>query len=180
MDLAAEDGVATITAQAIADKVGIAQPTVFRHFRTRDLILQAVIDWIAEHLLGMVGKIAAGTGQPEERLRRLIDQQLKFIVRHRGLPRLLFSERLHQENTRLKQSVRKIMDAYCTLVAGVLREGVETGAFRAELDADETARLMLALIQGLVMRWSISDFEFDLTGEAPALWRLLEPALLRT
>ena len=35
MDLAAEQGIKKVTTQAIADKVGIAQPTVFRHFKTR-------------------------------------------------------------------------------------------------------------------------------------------------
>jgi len=178
IELAASDGTGQITTQAIADRVGIAQPTVFRHFKTRDRILEAVIEWIARHLLGVVGSVAAGTGPADERLRRLLEQQLCFIAKHRGLPRLLFSERLHQENTHLKRSVSKIMDAYTSTLARLLGEGMEAGVFRADLDVEEAARLILALIQGLVMRWSIRDFAFDLPDEAAALWRLLEPALV--
>lgn len=179
IDLAAENDGGQITAQAIAERVGIAQPTVFRHFKTRDRILQAVIEWIARHLLGVVSSVAAGSGPADERLRQLLEQQLHFISKHRGLPRLLFSERLHQENAQLKGAVSRIMDAYTSTVAGLLREGIGSGVFRADLDADETARLILAMIQGLVMRWSIHDFHFELPNEAAALWRLLEPALLK-
>jgi len=178
IDLAAEDGSGQITTQAIADRVGIAQPTVFRHFKTRDRILEAVIEWIARHLLGVVASVAAGTGPADERLKLLVGQQLEFIARHRGLPRLLFSERLHQENTHLKRSVGRIMERYAATVAELLREGVDSGVFRADLDADESARLILALVQGLVMRWSIHDFEFELPNETEALWRLLAPALV--
>lgn len=177
MELAAEDGGREITAQAIADRVGIAQPTVFRHFQTRDRILEAVIEWIAGNLLGVISAVAASGGPADERLHRLLEKQLTFISRNRGLPRLLFSERLHQKSTHLKLSVRKIMDAYATTVSGVLREGIESGVFRRDLDAEETARLILALVQGLLMRWSISDFSFSLPNEMPALWRLLEHAL---
>jgi len=177
LELAAEHGSGQITAQAIADRVGIAQPTVFRHFRNRERILEAVIEWIARQLLGVVGGVAAGSGAADERLKTLLDRQLEFIGRHRGLPRLLFSERLHQENTRLKRSVGRIMDAYTATVAGLVREGVDAGAFRRDLDPQETAELVLALVQGTIMRWSVRDFEFDLPGQAPAIWRLLEPAL---
>ncbi len=177
IELAACDSGGPLSTQAIADRVGIAQPTVFRHFSTREKILQAVIEWIARHLLGLVGSIAAGSGSAAERLQHLVARQLEFISRHRGLPRLLFSERLHQDSSMLKASVGKVMDSWTRTVAGLIAEGREDGSMRAELDAEETARLVLAMIQGLVMRWSISDFEFDLPGQAQAIWRLLEPAL---
>jgi TetR/AcrR family transcriptional regulator len=178
IELAASDNSGQLSTQAIADRVGIAQPTVFRHFSTREKILQAVIEWIARHLLGLVGSIAAGSGTAAERLQQLIGRQLEFISRHRGLPRLLFSERLHQDSSMLKASVGKVMDGWTRTVAGLIAEGREDGSTRADLDPEETARLILAMIQGLVMRWSISDFGFDLPAQAAAMWRLLEPALV--
>ncbi len=177
VELAAEPGGRQITAQAIADRVGIAQPTVFRHFKNRERILEAVFEWIARKLLGVVSGVATSSGPADERLRALLEKQLGFVAGHKGLPRLLFSERLHQENTRLKQSVRRIMQAYAATVAEVIRDGIESGIFRSDLDPDETARMILALVQGTIIRWSVRDFEFDLAGQVPAMWRLLEPAL---
>lgn len=178
VELAAEPGGRQITAQAIADRVGIAQPTVFRHFKNRERILEAVFEWIARKLLGVVSGVATSSGPADERLRGLLEKQLGFVAGHKGLPRLLFSERLHEENTRLKQSVRRIMQAYAATVAEVVRDGVESGTFRSDLDPDETAQMILALVQGTIIRWSVRDFEFDLAGQVPAIWRLLEPALI--
>lgn len=177
VELAAKPGGQQITAQAIADRVGIAQPTVFRHFKSRERILEAVFEWIARQLLGVVSGVATGSGPADARLKTLLEKQLTFVAGHRGLPRLLFSERLHEENTGLKRSVRRIMNAYSSTVADVLRDGVASGVFRADLDSEETARMVMALVQGTIIRWSVSDFEFDLPGQVPALWRLLQPAL---
>lgn len=179
IELAAESHSGQITAQAIADRVGIAQPTVFRHFKNRDGILEAVAQWIARNLLGTVNSVATGTGPADGRLRLLLARQLSFVASHPGLPRLLFSERLHEENARLKQAVRTIMNDYTTILSGLLREGIVDGTFRSDLEVEQTARLILAMIQGLVMRWSIHDFEFDLPGQADVIWHLLERALTR-
>ncbi|QKT05026.1 TetR family transcriptional regulator [Ectothiorhodospiraceae bacterium 2226] len=178
LDLAGERGVKQLTTQAIAEKVGIAQPTIFRHFKTRDAILRAALEWIGKSLLAALTPILAGGGPADARLRQLLARQLQFISRRKGLPRLLFSERLHLEDPQLKAVVRRIMDAYTARVATLLSEGVAEGRFRADLDPEETARLIVALVQGQVMRWSLTDFDFPLAKQGEALWRLLGPALL--
>jgi AcrR family transcriptional regulator len=177
LDLAAEQGVKQVTTQAIADRVGIAQPTVFRHFKTRDAILRAALEWIGKGLLTVVTPILAGRGPADVRLRQLLTRQLQFISQRKGLPRLLFSERLHLEDPELKAVVRRIMENYTDRVSMLLAEGVAEGCFCSDLDTDETARLIVSLVQGLVMRWSITDFEMPLEAQGDAVWRLLEPAL---
>jgi TetR/AcrR family transcriptional regulator len=178
LDLAAERGVKQVTTQAIADRVGIAQPTVFRHFKTRDAILRAVMETVGSAMLAVATSVLAGRGSADQRLRQLLSRQLEFISRRRGVPRVLFSERLHHEDPQLKAVVRRLMDNYTLKLAGLIREGIAEGRFRAGLEPHETATLILALIQGLVMRWSISDFTLDLEAQGDAVWRLLEPALL--
>ncbi len=177
MELAAEQGVQRVTTQAIADRVGIAQPTVFRHFKTRDAIFAAAIDWLAMGLFKALGGFFAGSGPADERLRKLIATQLDFISKNKGLPRLLFSDRLHLESPSLKAAVQRVMNRYTEQIAGLIREGQESGCFRADLDPDETGRYVAALIQGLVMRWSVFDFGFLLKKEAVALWRFLHTAI---
>ena len=47
IELASEVGIAKMSTQAIADRVGIAQATVFRHFKTRNDIFRAVLEFVA-------------------------------------------------------------------------------------------------------------------------------------
>lgn len=144
MELAAEQGVKRVTTQAIADRVGIAQPTVFRHFKTRDAIFAAAIDWLAMGLFKALGVFFTGSGPADERLRKLIARQLEFISKNKGLPRLLFSDRLHLESPSLKAAVQKVMNRYTEQIANLIREGQESGCFRADLDPDETGRYVAA------------------------------------
>lgn len=177
LELAAEQGTKRVTTQAIADRVKIAQPTVFRHFKNRDAIFSAAIGFIAERLFKILEGDFNGKAPPDERLHSLISRQLAFIAAHKGIPRLLFSDRLHLESPQLKGAVQTVMQRYVERVAGLIEEGIETGAFRSDLDPQETGKWVITLIQGLVMRWSVFDFDFALEEESEKLWSFLSSAL---
>ncbi len=177
MDLAAEQGIKRVTTQAIADRVGIAQPTVFRHFKTRDAIFSAVIGWIAENLFKAISSGLNPDEQADEQLRKLIQRQLGFINKHRAIPKVLFSDFLHLESPKLKTSLQEVMNRYIKRVTQLLQQGKESGVFNKDLDVDQTARYIAALILGLVLRWSVYELNFSLEDEAESIWLFLQPVL---
>ena len=175
--LAAELGIKKVTTQAIADHVGVAQATIFRHFKTRDAIFSDSIEWLAGKLFQALSGCFSSKASADKRLQQLVSKQLGFISQHKGLPRLLFSDRLHLESPVLKQTVQKIMKRYTTEVTRLIQEGIETGHFRNDINAEKTAYYIAALIQGLVMQWSIFNFNFDLEAEADDLWIFIKQSL---
>ncbi len=178
LTLSAKLGVKKVTTQAIADHIGVAQATIFRHFKTRDAIFSEAIEWLASQLFQTLSDcFTDDTLSADLRLQKLIRKQLAFISQHKGLPRVLFSDRLHLESPILKKAVQTIMGRYTRKVAKLIEEGIESGYFRAEVDANKSALHIAALIQGLVMRWSIFNFDFDLAEEADDLWLFIDHAL---
>ncbi len=177
LSLAAEFGVKKVTTQAIADHVGIAQATVFRHFKTKDAIFAEAIGWLANKLFQVLASSFSMDATADVRLNLLITRQLRFISQHKGVPRLLFSDRLHLESPTLKKAVQEIMQRYISKVTSLLEQGVQSGCFRADLDTSKTAEYIAALIQGLVMRWSIFDFDFDLEKQADELYAFINMAV---
>ncbi len=59
----------------------------------------------------------------------------------------------------------------------MLVEGVEAGLFRSDLVSKDTARYLIALFQGLMMRWSVYDFEFSIEKEGQQVWRFYDIAI---
>lgn len=177
LNLMAETGTRDVTAQAIADRIGIAQPTVFRHFRTRDAIFRNALRFIANQILSILEVTMAGENQAEQSLHRLLHRQISVVSRNKGLPRLLFSDRLHLEDPDLKVIVRNVMDRYIKHVQYLIEDGQADGSFDREIDARKSAEFVAASIQGLMLRWSIYDFEFALEDESENLWDFIHAAL---
>ena len=177
LDLAARQGIAKVTTLAIAEHVGIAHATVFRHFKTREAIFSASLSWIVENMFAALEPVFTTDDPADARLKTLIFTQLQFVSEHRGLPRLLFSDRLHLESEDLKNIVKKAMNNFTNRITNLIDEGIEEGVFNQTVPSDNAAKYLIALFQGLMMRWSISDFEFHIENESEHLWKFYSAAL---
>jgi len=76
LTLAAELGVKKVTTQAIADHVGIAQATVFRHFKTRDEIFSGAIGWLATSMFEALSGCFSSSEPADVKLRLLVVRHL--------------------------------------------------------------------------------------------------------
>src|SRR3569832_2525416 len=56
-------GTGAVSAQRVANAVGITQPAVFRHFRTKESLWLAVMDWLEERVLAIYRNAGEDAGQ---------------------------------------------------------------------------------------------------------------------
>ncbi|MBL1436910.1 MAG: TetR family transcriptional regulator [Rhodobacteraceae bacterium] len=168
MRLAAELGPDRMTTQKLADAVGITQAAIFRHFPTKSEIWQAVADRIGSV---MPANITESDQPPLDRLRMIVQRQFEFIVKTPSIPAILYSRELHAENEALRKQFLEMITKRQALFAGLFKAAVDAGDIRPELDPEDAARLVLAFIQGMAMRWSMEERQFDLVADG---MRLLE------
>src|SRR3546814_12411700 len=88
IDLAAEQNPSDITTAAIAERMGLTQGALFRHFPTKDEILQAVLSWVAERLLARVDRAVDGAPSSLAALEAVFMTPVAFVAEYPGGPRL--------------------------------------------------------------------------------------------
>lgn len=74
--------------------------------------------------------------------------------------------------------MRQMMKAYAGRVAGLVIEGVEDGSIAPDTDPALLAQTVVTLIQGVVLRWSLFDYAFDLEDQADVILLLLRPSMV--
>lgn len=166
LDLAAKQGVDDVTTQDMAQAMGVTQGAVFRHFASKDAIWLAVMQWVREQLMGVLGRAAAQGRDPLDALQRMFFAHIDFIANHPAIPRVLMSEHLHGRNAVLRELVTEIMLGYEAKIAGLLQDAQTQGMARADLDAHAAATLYIGMIQGLVLQTSILHGKRTLAAEA--------------
>ncbi|MFO7541829.1 MAG: TetR/AcrR family transcriptional regulator [Thiobacillus sp.] len=166
LELAARQGVDDVTTQDMAQAMGVTQGAVFRHFPSKDAIWLAVMQWVRDRLMGVLGRAAAQGRDPLDALQRMFFAHIDFIVGHPAIPRVLTSEHLHGRSTLLRQLVTEIMLGYEAKIAGLLTDAQAQGLARADLDTQAAATLYVGMIQGLVLQSSILRGQRVLRSEA--------------
>lgn len=152
VELAAEQNPSDITTAAIAERMGLTQGALFRHFPTKDAILQAVMSWVTERLLARVDKAAQGAGSPLAALEAVFMAHVKFVSEYPGVPRMLFGELQRPGETLPKRIAQTLIQHYGERLRVLLARGKEHGELSPELDEEAAAMLFIGTLQGLVMQ----------------------------
>lgn len=166
IDLAAKNGVESVTTQDMADAVGLTQGAIFRHFPTKDDIWLAAINWVRRRLMSVVEAAAARSENPLEALEGIFLAHVSFVAKHPAIPRLVFSDYLQRRDSRLKQLIQEIITGYESRIAGLLGQAKAAGLARSDLDEGSAATLFIGMIQGLVLQSNIFAGRRSLLDEA--------------
>jgi TetR/AcrR family transcriptional regulator len=176
LKLAAERSPAAVTTADLAQAVGITQGAVFRHFESKEAIWLAVLDFVQQELLARLHAAASAHEQPLAALRAVFTAHVDFVVEHPGVPRVVFQELQHPEDTPLKARVRALMQGYRALISGLLQQAQAAKLLAPGVDLQAAAVLLLGSVQGLVMQSLISGKVEAMRALAPAVFDLFQQA----
>ncbi len=152
VELAGEQNPSEITTAAIASRMGVTQGALFRHFSSKDAILEAVMEWVADRLLARVETAATNADSPGSALEAIFHAHVNFVAEHPGIPRILFAELQRLEANSTKRMVQTLVRRYRKRLQNTLEQGCADGEFHTQLDVEAAAVLFLGSIQGLVMQ----------------------------
>ncbi|PCH72369.1 MAG: TetR family transcriptional regulator [Rhodobacteraceae bacterium] len=183
--LAGTHGPDRVTTQQLAQEIGISQPAIFRHFPTKSDIWLAVGKAVAAHVTfenmpGAGPGVGPGVGDdPLATLNGLIARHLGQIVQTPAIPAILFSRELHAENEPLRRHFETVMTNRRAGLAGLIARAQAAGQLDSYIPPEDLAALLLAVIQGLAMRWSLENQRFDLVAEGTRLIHILSRPVKR-
>lgn len=152
INLAAEQNPSDITTTAIAQRMGLTQGALFRHFPTKDAILEAVMTWVAERLLSRADRAAQNVTSPLAALEAVFMAHIDFVSEHPGVPRMLFGELQRPGETLPKRMVQTLIQRYGERLRHLLERGKAIGELDANLDIEAASVSFIGSIQGLVMQ----------------------------
>ncbi len=150
--LAAEQNPSDITTAAIAQRMGLTQGALFRHFPSKDAILESVMDWVARRLLARIDAAAVSATSPLAALEAVFLAHIEFVSEHPGVPRMLFGELQRPGDTLPKKVVQSLIRHYGERLQRLIEAGKAQGELDARLDTEAASVSFLGAIQGLVMQ----------------------------
>lgn len=172
IELAATQNPGEITTAAIAKHMGLTQGALFRHFPSKDAILQAVMEWVAERLLARVDQAAQAAASPLAALESMFMAHIDFVAQHPGVPRMLFGELQRAVDTPAKRMARTLIDRYGKRLSKLIELGKEQGELAQEVDTAAAATLFIGTIQGLIMQSLLAGNTKRMRADAPGAFAI--------
>lgn len=172
VELAGEQNPAEITTAVIAEKMGLTQGALFRHFPTKEAIFESVLSWVSGQLMRRVDRAIQEGGSAREKLERVFLTHTDFVATCPGVPRMIFGQLQRPGRTLPKQIVEKMLTEYGAKLREILETGIRDGEFAQGLDVEAAATLFVGSLQGLVLQSLVVDEPGRIANLAPRVFDL--------
>jgi AcrR family transcriptional regulator len=177
LELVASEGVKRLSIAAVARRVGLVPSGIYRHFPSKDAMLDAVLDLLDAKLQANVEAARKETSDSLHRLHDLFRRHIRFIREGRAFPRIIFSEEAVAARPQRKDRMWRIMGDYLAQIERMVREGQQQGHIDRQLQPGTAAMLFLGLIVPAGVVWHLTDGGFNLTQHAGRAWKVFHRVL---
>ena len=175
LELVGEHGVSALSIGSIAQKVGIVPSALYRHFKSKDEVLNAVLDSIKERLLQNAEQVTQEAPDALTGLKDLLMRHAQMLSENRAIPLIVFSDGVYAGHPKRKAMVAEIITSYLDKIQAIISEGKKTGEIRKDVDPATTSVMFIGIILPSVVIWNVTEGGFDIIEHAQKVW----PAFVR-
>jgi len=142
-----ERGVTSLTMANLAAELGVSPGAPFRHFASRDEILEEVAARVVE-IMGQSFPDPALA--PLERLSRLFLARVEAVGKHAGIARLIFSDQFTKAlPDSAAQQIRALVKRTRSVLLEILKEAAQRGEIRQDLAPEDLLVPVMGTLQHL-------------------------------
>jgi AcrR family transcriptional regulator len=177
LDLVATQGLGRLSVAAVARRVGLVPSGIYRHFHSKEEIVDAVLDLLERRVQEIIRTAAEASSDPLERLRKVLMGHARFIREGRAIPRVIFSDEVHMGQPGRKARVHQILSGYLGHLGGFVRQGQQEGRIRRDLSPETLALMLFGIVVPGGILWHVTDGGFDVTKHAERAWRIFSDTM---
>jgi AcrR family transcriptional regulator len=170
MDIISEGSSQDLVMIKIAERIGVTDAALYKHFKTKNDMLLFMLEGIEESMVRKLVEYSERYTDPIEKLRNILSYQFSFIQKNKSIPRILFSEALQFKDERIKTKIKSIIIKYIKYVEEILLTAYNAGKIKSKINSEAVAIIFLGMIQSTVISWTLSDYSFSLESRETVLW----------
>jgi AcrR family transcriptional regulator len=177
LELFAHEGVEGFSIAKLAQAVGLVPSAIYRHFSSKEEVLEASLDVFRDKLYGLVEAARDESDNPLETLESLLNKHAKLVSSGKGAPHLLLSSDVSSGHAERRAKLHGIFNGYIKRIEGITREGQAQGSIRKDIESETIALLFAGLIQPAALLMITKGKSFDLPKHVSKAWLLFSQAI---
>ena len=163
-----------ITTAKLAEKVGVSEAALYRHFPSKARMFEGLIEFIEETLFTRINKIVNEEKDSAARCQLILHLILGFAEKNPGITRILNGDALMGEQDRLRARIAKLYERLETQMKQVLRERKLREGKTLWAEEEVIANLMICYVDGRINLYIRSGFTRKPTEQFSEQWQVFK------
>jgi len=180
LEIVDSEGLHNLSTRKLAEKVGVTEGALFRHFKSKRDIVLSIVDSVEQVLMNSLQNIAMSNGSSKERLFKFLCVHVKYLIENSGITMLLFSEAAHSNDPELKARMLNILNLQRQLAKKIIQDGIVSGEWDSSIQVENVAMLYMGIPISLNIELILNPYGVNTDNFCKRMMCLLERALKKT
>lgn len=166
-----------ITTAQLAARLDISEAALYRHFASKAKMFEGLIEFAENTIFSLIHQILERENEAEPRCKKIASLLLGFSDKNPGISSVLTGVALTGEQDRLRKRVSQFFERLETQFRQILREGELNLTEAGGRPVNETANLLMTIIEGHIQQYVRTGFRQSPLVGWDQQWQLLATIL---
>lgn len=167
--LIADKGIQGFTIKNLSKAIGISEPAIYRHFKSKTHILLAILDNFKEMANMLSGMMEENPMTAIEKISFMFERMVDMFTETPALVSVIFSEEIFKNEEVLKNKIVEILNTNEETVEKIMLKGQKNNEVRTDINEKTLALITMGPLRLMVKRWSLENYKSNLKEEGTVL-----------
>ena len=177
VEVIAEYGYHQAQVSKIAKKAGVADGTIYLYFKNKEDILISLFQEKMGEMIDNIQSEITSADSASDKLYVLVKKHFENLTTNIHLA-IVTQLELRQSNKELRIKINEVLKGYLQLIDSVLKEGMEKGEFKADLNYKLARQMIFGTLDEIVTTWVMNGQKYDLNQMAGEVHNLFIAGLV--
>lgn len=169
----AEQSAQGLSMRNIANRVGVSEPALYRHFENKDDLLQKLIFYLTNYVNNTFQWQDDSDQSALEQLEESLGNTMKFFSDSWPFTTTLYATDMFFNKPELANELQSVNKTSIARINKILLRGQRDGNINKNIRSDQMAVVIFGAVRLLIERWKMSQRSFDLVEEWDNVWEAL-------
>lgn len=172
LEIISSQGIQKLTIKALAEKICLTEGAIYRHYTSKEEILEAIADIFKAHSTEILNRLLEADVSPLEKLKGFFLGRCQQFSQSPGLTVVMFAENIFKtsENLNIEKRGHETIQSHQQLLVLSIRQGQQAGEIVAGIEPNHLFVIVMGALRLLITRWRGANFTFNLEEEGQKLW----------
>lgn len=161
-----ELGIQGLSTREIAKRQGISEGTLFRHFKTKNDIVLAVLDYFSKYDVDIFNSVKLKKLKPKEALTFFVDSYATYYENYPAITAMTQVYGVLSHEPDFAEKINSILNGRKNFLRQVIEVGKKAGEIKADTDSDVLADIISGTFGTICLTWRLSAGSFSLRERA--------------
>ncbi|KNY25955.1 TetR/AcrR family transcriptional regulator [Pseudobacteroides cellulosolvens] len=162
VDVIDEFGLQGLSTREVAKRVGISEPAIFRHFKSKGGLLLAVLEHFSQYDSDIILSIQVKKIDPIKAITNFIDTYAAYYENYPAITAITQSYDIVRCDPYLSEKIQSIFFTRINFITEMISQAQKNGQINPDINSQNLATVIMGLQRESCLNWRMQGYNFSL------------------